>query len=355
MITIDGSQGEGGGQIVRTALALSAITQEAVTVTGIRSKRPEPGLKQQHLYGIKALQQYCGAVVEGAVLGSEKVEFVPGKPTLFKISVPIETAGAITLVLQSLILPSIVSPKPVKIEMTGGTDVNWAPQLDYVREVILPFLAPYVESIELSLVKRGYYPKGQGAALLIVKPKYTAETIAAAPPLNLAAQGTLMSIKGVSHASRDLLGARVAERQAESARQHLAGLDVPITIAAQYADTASTGSGITLWAVCSHEAEEKGYKQPTRIGADVLGKKDVSAESVGKQAAEQLKAELDSGAAVDRHAADHLVPLLAFVSGSIKTSEITNHTLTNMMTVEHFLGKRFSIDQGTRTITTLPA
>ena len=314
MIQIDGSYLEGGGQIVRTALALSTVLQKPVTVTNIRKGRPTPGLKQQHINCIKALQQLCNAKVEGVSLGSERITYVPQPIKKSKIKVDVGTAGSITLLLQSLLLPALLSEKKTTIEITGGTDVQWAMQIDYFREVVIPIYAQYAESIEVTTKKRGYYPKGNGTVIVIVTPHYTIDTISQAPQLNVTQQGTLQHIKGVSHASQDLQATHVAERQAQAAKIALTHLGVPVQIDTEYAKTDSPGAGITLWAVCSTEKKDLGYKEPVRIGADMLGKKGKLAEVIGEEAAQHLMKELESQTGTDNHAADNIVPLLGFVN-----------------------------------------
>ena len=343
MLQIDGSYQEGGGQILRTALAFSTLLQKPFEITNIRKGRSKPGLKNQHLYCIKALQQLCNAKVGGDELGSEKLRYFPNKIDSQKIKVDIKTAGSITLLLQSLLLPCLFSQKTKKIEIIGGTDVKYSPQIDYFKEIILPQLNKYAEKIELKLEKRGYYPKGNGKIILKIKPKYNLDDDI--PKIDIIEQGNLIQIKGISHASQDLQKAEVAERQRKSAKIILNQLKVPVMIDAQYSDTLSTGSGITLWAVFSKEKEELGYLNPIKIGSDELGEKGKPAEDVGKQAAQKLIDEINSKAAVDQHLADNLIPFIGLISNSkIKTSKITNHTLTNIYVVEQFLGKKFEIE-----------
>jgi RNA 3'-terminal phosphate cyclase (GTP) len=345
MIQIDGNfEGRGGGQILRTALALSTLFQVPCKVINIRKGRDNPGLKSQHLFCIKALQQISNAKVDGDTLGSESILFIPNKLTGSKISIDIGTAGSVTLVLQSLLIPCIFSDKPTKIEITGGTDVQWAPQIDYLREIILPIFEKYTENIELNIEKRGYYPKGNGKITLKIKPKYTLETIKQSQKLNLVDQGTILQIKGISHASSDLQNAEVAERQSKSVKEALKSFNIPINLTNSYVKTESVGSGITLWAIFTNEKQEIGYKDQIRLGSDSLGERSKTAEQVGKEAALNLIEEISSKAAVDRHLADNIIPLLALVKGQIKTSKITDHTLTNIYAVEQFLGKTFKIE-----------
>ncbi len=349
MITIDGSYLEGGGQIVRTALALSVLTQKAFTVNKIRLNRPEPGLKNQHVHGIRALRELCNGVVEGAHLGSSQITFYPLKIEKGKnLIIDIGTAGSITLILQSLLLPCLLSGKKIHLIIKGGTDVAWSPCCDYFAAVIFPQFLRYGKGT-FSLKKRGYYPKGQGEVEVIFQKKYFFDDLVAGTvslkQLSLLEQGTLVKLVGLSHASRDLEAARVAERQAEAARACVSQWKVPVDIVSSYSTSASTGSGITLWAVFSRDGSDVDSIDPIRVGADILGEKGKRAELVGEECAVQLNNAIASGAPVDRHLADQLIPLLGIVGGEIAVQEITKHTLTNIYVTELFLDAKFEIDE----------
>jgi RNA 3'-terminal phosphate cyclase (GTP) len=350
MINLDGSYLEGGGQIIRTALALSTLTGKSFSVNDIRKGRSEPGLKAQHLYCIKGLKQLCNAKVEGAELGSENLTYTPGRIEGKTISINIGTAGSITLLLQSLLMPSIFADTTVRLKITGGTDVRWSPPFNYFTEVFLPHVNNLAD-ITVKLERRGYYPKGNGKVDITIKPKYRLSDFedfdefwkhlkSNIPIINLTQEESLTSICGISHASYDLKKASVAERQAITAKKLLTRYDCPVTVKTEYCDTISTGSGITLWANLSN----------TIIGADALGEKGKKAELVGQEAAEKLAYTINSKAPVDEHLADNLVPYLALLKGSMRVSKLTNHTLTNICVVERFLGKLFDIDTMNRII-----
>jgi RNA 3'-terminal phosphate cyclase (GTP) len=349
MINIDGSYLEGGGQIVRTALALSVLTQKPFTVNNIRLNRSDPGLKNQHLHGIRALRELCNGVVEGAQLGSSQITFYPRKITKGQdVVIDIGTAGSITLILQSLLLPCIFSGKKIHLHIKGGTDVAWSPSGDYFSQVIFPQFLRYGK-VTFSLKKRGYYPKGQGEVEVVFQKRYLFDEIVAGKVsvklLSLLEQGKLIKISGVSHASDDLAAGRVAERQAEAARTCVLPWKVPVDIISTYNKTASTGSGIVLWAVFSREGSDVDTIDPIRVGADVLGEKGKRVELVGEECAVQLNNAIASGAPVDRHLADQLIPLLGIVCGEIAVQEITKHTLTNIYVTELFLDVKFEIDE----------
>jgi len=341
MIELDGNLGEGGGQIVRTALALSMITQQAFHVTNIRAGRDKPGLKMQHLNCITALQKISGAEATGAELGSTELTFVPKPLKGRSLSVDIETAGSITLLLQAVLLPCCVSGKQMKIEVIGGTDVAWSMPADYFSEVLVPQLRRWAD-ISVKVEKRGYYPKGGGKIVVRVKPKEEKKGI------ELIEQCNLIHIKGISHASKDLEGVRVAERQAHSAQQLLAGLNCPVAIRKEYSDSLSTGSGITLWAVFSKKKDDIDVASPIIIGADELGEKGTPAEDIGKRAAKKLIEAIESKAPVDAHLADNLIPWMAlFAPSAVRVQAVTKHTTTNIYVVEKFLPVKFEIKDST--------
>lgn len=338
MLKLDGNYLEGGGQIVRTALALSTITGKEFEIDNIRKGRKKPGLKNQHLFCVKALQKLCNAKVEGGELGSEYLRYKPGKIEGKTISIDIETAGSITLLLQALLLPSMFADKKVRLKIKGGTDTKWSMPVDYFREILLPQLGKYAD-IDFKLERRGYYPKGNGKVDIKINPKRTSQTI------DLIEQGHLLHVKGLSHAHVDLQKAEVADRQAKAAKLMLSKLNVPVQIRTEYVNTDSTGSGITLWAIFSKDKNEIDFNNPIRIGADSLGERGKRAEEVGKEAAERLINEINYKAPVDEYLADNLIPFLALFNGQIKVAKISNHSLTNIYVVEQFLGNIFEVDK----------
>src|SRR3990172_4196982 len=356
MITINGSMGEGGGQIVRTALALSSITGQPFRITNIRQARKDPGLKPQHVHCVKALQQLCSAKADGAEIGSREILYIPGKISAKNITIDIGTAGSMTLLLQAVLLPCLFAQKSHTLTIIGGTDTEWSMPIDYFTNVIVPQYRR-VAGINVKLLKRGYYPKGGGQIEISIKPEVKRnefETFEAFQKMlthkafAMETQGELSSIKGTSHASKNLANAQVAERQANAAKQALTNLKVPIDITTEYSDTHSTGSGITLWAIYSQTKEDIDADNPIRLGADALGAPGTPAEKVGTEAAQKLLKEIQSKTPVDRHQADNLIPLIALCKPStIKTSEITSHTRTNMQVAEAFLGKIFRIEDNT--------
>jgi RNA 3'-phosphate cyclase len=162
MIEIDGSFGSGGGQILRTACALATVTKKPCHIFNIRVKRPKTGLMRQHLLGLQALAQLCGGRLEGDELGSEEIKFYPGEIYKEQIAINIPTAASITLILQALIPPALFAPSTIKISFNGGaTDTFFSPTIDYFRYVFLKTIETMGAKVEISILKRGYYPEGK--------------------------------------------------------------------------------------------------------------------------------------------------------------------------------------------------
>ncbi len=351
MIILDGSYLEGGGQIVRTALGLSVLTGKAFEVDNIRAGREKPGLKAQHMTCVKALEKLCNAKSEGNEIGSSYLKFLPGKFKPQTLSVDIGTAGSITLLLQSLVVPCLLAERKTRLKITGGTSGLGQMPVDYFTEVFVPHLTKYAD-IECKVERYGYYPQGGGKFDIKIKPKFNFENKGLAPKINLMEQGNLLQIKGVSRASKLLEKAEVADRQAKAAKMVLSKLDCPIHIRSEYCDTLSPGSEITLWAIFS-KGEEIDFGNPIHLGEDAIGERGKRSEEVGQEAAAKLKEQISSKAPVDRHMADNLIPLLGLFGGRIKVAEVTTHTLTNIYTVEKFLDVKFIVDKGNKVISVL--
>ncbi|MFA4645852.1 RNA 3'-terminal phosphate cyclase [Pyrococcus kukulkanii] len=325
MITIDGSYGEGGGQILRTSIALSVITGEPVKIINIRANRPNPGLRPQHLHGILALKELSNAKVEGAEVGSKELTFIPGKIKAKNISINIGTAGSITLVLQALLPAMAFAEKRIKFRITGGTDVPWSPPVDYMRNVTLFALRRIGINGEIVIERRGHYPKGGGIVRGFIDPWDEKRELVALE------YTTINKIEGISHATN--LPTHVAERQAKAAKKELEVLGVPIEIKTEVSRSLGPGSGVVVWA----------ETDCLRLGGDALGKKGKPAEVVGKEAAKELLDQLKTKACVDKFLGDQLIPFLAFSGGRVKVVEITRHLITNVWVVEQFLGKVFEV------------
>ncbi|MBN2230807.1 MAG: RNA 3'-terminal phosphate cyclase [Candidatus Thorarchaeota archaeon] len=334
MIELDGSYGEGGGQILRTAISLSALTMKPVRISRIRAGRPKPGLKNQHMGGIELTAKLVDAEVDGLQVGSTEVAFVPNQRRGGDFGLDVGTAGSISLLLQAALLPAVLAPQPVTFRLRGGTDVKWSPPVDYLREVFVPMISRLGPSIQIHQERRGHYPRGGGQVLCKVQPVQQLRTI------ELVQAGKVIDVLGISHCVR--LPAHVAERQAASAAeiiQDKLGVAANIHSESYSKDDdphLGPGSGIVIWA----ETESGAI-----LGADRLGEKGERAESVGSRAGIRLVEEVSTGRAIDSHLCDMLVPYLAIAPGKsrIGVTEMTSHLMTNIWTIEQILGVRIDV------------
>jgi RNA 3'-terminal phosphate cyclase (ATP) len=332
MIEIDGSFGEGGGQIVRTAAALSAVTGKPVRITKIRHGRSKPGLAAQHSQALRALAAICSARTSGATPGSSEIIFTPGEIRGGIHRVEIGTAGSVTLLMQCLLPALLCADAPASLHIHGGTDVQWSPAVDYFKNVFLPALSTFGARVSLEILQRGYYPRGEGEVLLEVEPaklkaSHLESQICNNGQIFQSMQNMQNTVYGVSHCSN--LPEHVAARQADSAAEALQEAGFQAQVACEALRLPSLGSGITLWS---------GSK-----GASCLGERGLPAEKVGRRAAEELIIELRSGAMVDVHLADQIIPYLALAGGSYTVRDISLHARTNIWTVRHFLEAEIKI------------
>lgn len=351
MIELDGNYQEGGGALVRVALALSTLTGKEFRVTNIRAGREEGGLKAQHLASINALKEMSGATTNEISVGSTELYFKPGTIKRGTYTIDIGTAGSISLLLQAVLLPSLFAPGKVTLTIIGGTCGKWQASVDYVQNVLLPQLRRFAERIELKIFKRGYFPKGGGKITLEVTPKYKIvdydllESLSAVPRIMLPRQGGIEQIRGVVNVSSQLAEKKVAERIQNAAEHKLKSLQVPITVRLEYTDSLSIGGEIVLWAVCGINGKIDPLN-PVILGSSVLVEKEKTSEQIGAEAAEILIKEIQTGAAADSHLADQLIPVMGLLPGSsIIVPEVSRHTLTNIYVVEKFLPVKFEIKQ----------
>jgi RNA 3'-terminal phosphate cyclase (ATP) len=247
--------------------------------------------------------------------------FKPGKIDKGNYEIDIGTAGSISLFLQCLMPALMHAPGSIRIKITGGTDVQWSPSIDYMRFVTLEALRNMGYECDIKLITRGYYPRGGGCIEAIINPSIL-------NPINLDAN-KCSNIEGISHSSG--LPAHVTERQAASARKKLCEHGYGSRILSEVNDHPSTGSGITLWCKAA--------------GGTALGKPGLKAEKVGEIAAKAIIDELRSGAGVDEFLADQLIPYMALAKGgSFTTRMISLHTKTNIWVTEKFLPVKFKIE-----------
>jgi RNA 3'-terminal phosphate cyclase (ATP) len=327
-LEIDGSQGEGGGQILRTVLALSVVTGKSVRLENIRAHRPQPGLKPQHLKAVEAAAAVSNAEVAGATLGSLALTFQPGRVRSGNYRFDIGTAGATSLVLQTVLLPLSIAPAGSSVLITGGTHVPWSPSFHYLAWHWLHFLHRLGFSAELVMQRAGFYPPGGGRIRAEIRP------VTGLKPLSLTSRGELVRIHGVSGVAN--LDLSVAERQRARAMSRLVRFADVTNIDLEQVEANSRGTYLVLLAEFDH----------TQYCYCALGERGKRAESVADEAVDSFERFLATKAAVDAYLADQLVLPLALCHGESRlyVAAITRHLLTNIDTVRRFLPVTVTID-----------
>jgi RNA 3'-terminal phosphate cyclase (ATP) len=325
-IEIDGSFGEGGGQILRTALSLSCITGTALRLVNIRRGRKRPGLMPQHVTCVNAAALISGAEVSGNERGSSELMFVPGRFKPGNYTFDIQTAGSSSLVFQALLLPLISADKPSNITIKGGTHVPFSPTYQYISEVFLPMLKRIGVEVESVIRRYGFYPKGGGEVSFMIYPSKTIES------LQLIEKGGLLSLRGCSAVS--CLPPAIAERQKKSAEGNLPAEGAVIKVK----DVPSYGAGTFVFLKSEYEHVLAGFSS--------LGEKGKPAEKVGKEAAGQCMEFHNAPGCLDPWLADQIVLYLSLARehSSFITTRISQHLLTNLWVIEKFLKLRYEIE-----------
>jgi RNA 3'-terminal phosphate cyclase (GTP) len=329
MIEIDGAYLEGGGQILRTAIAFSALTQEAVHIFNIRKGRDNPGLRPQHLHGIGTAGLICNAKIKGLKMKSTDVTFIPGKIKGGKYAIDTKTAGSVTLILQILVPIGLFADSPLLLVIRGGTAVPFSPTIGYFSYVFSSLLQTVGVDLEIEARRQGFYPKGGGEVMVRIQPSDL-------KPISMKDRGPVQRVKAWIFASRHLKAARVAERMLSGFSRVIQDAETEFS----YVDAVSPGCFMTACAFCDNGV----------LGADALGKRGKPAENVGQEAAMDLEAAIDSQAAVDKWMADQLIPFMALathltgVTSEVSIPDLTNHAQTNIWVVQKFLKVAFTTE-----------
>jgi RNA 3'-terminal phosphate cyclase (ATP) len=327
MIEIDGSQGEGGGQILRSSLSLAICTQQPFRIVNIRANRDRPGLMRQHLTAVKAAAEICNADVTGADIGSRELTFRPGKLVGANYSFAIGTAGSSTLVLQTVLPPLLTAQEPSTVRISGGTHNRGSPPFDFLQRAFLPLLARMGAQVELELRRYGFYPRGGGEIVATIKPSASlsaltlnerggrvrayAEAYVAALPINIG-QRELEVIGNGLNWSQDQLFLRGLSNDMGP------GNAVTITIEHEHVTEVFTGFG------------ERGVRSETVAGAAVQEARDY----------------ISTHAAVGEHLADQLLLPMALGRGGSFTARVaTEHLRSNALIIERFTTKRVAISE----------
>jgi len=328
MIEIDGTTGEGGGQILRSALTLSLLTGRRVRMVRVRARRDNPGLRFQHLMAVQAAARVGGARVAGDRIGSQELDFAPGPVAAGDYHFDIGTAGAASLVLQTVLLPLALAAGPSGVAVTGGTHVPFSPCFHYLDWHWRPLMARLGVAFALEMPRAGFYPPGGG--------EIRAHIPGGARPngLELTERGRLLRVRGLSAVAN--LPGEIAERQRARTLRLLGDLECPVEVAVGSLPASSPGTVLALLA----EFEQ------AQACFFALGERGKRAEQVAEEAASDLRGFLASGAVVDRWAADQLLLPLALAGkpSTLRTAEITLHLLTQVEVIGRFLPARIAVE-----------
>ncbi|MCW3097745.1 MAG: 3-terminal-phosphate cyclase [Chthonomonadaceae bacterium] len=336
-LQIDGAFGEGGGQIIRTSVALAAITGQNVDLFNIRARRSKPGLQAQHLTAVQAAAALCNAEVHGAELGSVRLHFTPGKPTTecdFTFDIAAArggaSAGATGLVAQTILAPlTLLFPEETRFHILGGTHVPMAPPADYLETVYAPVLQRMGFPVTLRSDRSGFFPRGGGAVHLKVQPRVSGQAF------DVVERGRLKLLR-LFLITSDLPDS-VAERGRDALLKELRGYGVPVKV--EMRDLPSNGAGAAVVLVAECEQGIGGWTS--------LGERGKPMERVALEALRDFQKWFASEASVDAHLADQLVLPAALVPATSRwtTSEVTDHLRTVLFVVRQFLPIEYAIDE----------
>lgn len=350
LLRIDGAHGEGGGQILRTAVTFSALFRRPVRIENIRAGRKNPGLAAQHITSIRAAGAICAARIEGDLLGSQNLTFAPQacvQPGDYHFDVAEAreggSAGATSLVLQTVLLPLALAGGVSRVTIQGGTHMRWSPPFDYLSDVWLPLLRGIGIDAEVELDAWGWFPIGQGRIRATLHGRKDRRLT----PVALEERGALIGITGRAVAAN--LPAHIAQRMADRAGALIAGLGFPTAIEPLRVRAACAGAGIFLTARYENVA----------CGFSALGARGKPAEQVAEEAAAALTAHHRAGAALDEHLADQILAPLAIAGGPSRYSaeRISGHLETNAWLIERFGLARVGLERradGTGLVTVAP-
>lgn len=328
VLEIDSSRGEGGGQMVRTSVALATLTGTTTRLTRIRENRPTNGLSKQHTTAVNAIAQMTGSTITGNYIGSSELLVEPGDKQVPNITMDIGTAGSISLVVQATLLAARNYTVPFRLDLKGGTNVMWAPPIDSYSMVLFPLMEKMGIHAELNILERGFYPIGGGHIKLRLDP------IGRIQPLNLDSLGEFKRLHGLCFVQQ--LSDRVGQEMIDACKKVFSP-KYDIDIEVQRTVGTSRGAGMVLVA-----EYENGL-----LSSNVLSSKGHSPQQSGLDAASDLLQEMSAGSTIDIHTADQILPYMAMAEGksSFIVSRISKHLLSQMDTLESFLDVRFGVER----------
>lgn len=334
-LTIDGSRGEGGGQMVRTSIALSIITGTPLHLVQIRSGRPKPGLQRQHVAAVRAAAEICGGRLDGAELHSRQIRFRPGAVRPGEYHFDVGSAGSVMLVLQTVLPPLLTAAAPSTLILDGGTHNAWAPPFDFLAHAFLPLVNRMGPTVTAHLERHGFYPAGGGRVHVRVEP------VGSLAGFDLETRGEICSRRLTSLLAR--LPEQIGQREIGRALEQLAW---PAT-SAEIRSVDSSGPGNALIAQVQCE-------QVTEVFT-AFGRKGVPAERVADDLVEQVQGWLDSGVPVGPHLADQLLLPLALSAaqpaggagqrgGRFRTVPLQQHAWTQLKILSRFLDVQATVE-----------
>ncbi|MGV8162603.1 MAG: RNA 3'-terminal phosphate cyclase [Candidatus Nanoarchaeia archaeon] len=356
MITIDGSLGEGGGSVLRQALALSIHTGKPFRIQNIRKNRPNPGINYQHLASIEIAQKVSNAKVLGARINSTELEFYPGELSNKEITVDIGSAGSVVLAIQSAFLPCLLSGKKFKFNLIGGTDVSWSPPVDYFKEIFLCSLEDYGK-FDCQVQKRGFYPKGGGLLSLTIQGnnnilnqdnnKGNINNSHNNKSFQRTELGKLIALKGIINTSKNFFEHLSPENFLEISKISLSGLEANVNVTLNSSLTDNEGASFLFYAIFENPSTPEKF---LRIGVSEIAKDEDELLKKIEDESKKLKSLISEKIPVDDYLADQLISFISIIGGKLKTNSISNHTLSNIYVAELFLNKKIEINNKEKTI-----
>lgn len=344
MVNVDGGVLEGGGQILRISVSLSAIKRIPIRVYNIRAGRSTPGLRPQHIAGLQLVRDICQGTLKGDYIGSTEIYFNPGPIRGGEYRADPQTAGSIALLMQVSVPVALYADGPVTLNLRGATNADLAPPIDYMKTIFKTLLGRFGGKVDVDVNMRGYFPRGGGQVIVHVSPLARGVALHAVQMLT---RGPVLRVWGSSFVA-GALPVKVALVMASRARrvihQNLQGAGTSIALditdyKEQHDKAVATGSGINLFAETG-----EGYL----LGTSGIGKPKILAESVAEKAAFDLIDEINQGSCVDRNAQDQMVLLMALASGTSKVlcGELTLHTKTAIYVTELLTKAKFKESKG---------
>lgn len=330
-IQIDGSQGEGGGQVLRTALTLSILTQQNIELINIRAGRKKTGLLRQHLTSVLAAQEICSATTEGVELGSSHIRFIPKRVKPGDYHFRIGTAGSTVLVCQTILPALMLADKSSTITLEGGTHNGMSPSLSFLEQSFLPVLKSMGVNCKLSTSRLGFYPAGGGKWQIMIEP--TKKLM----PVHLTEPGSQFEKNSRNcslNALVSLLPESIGQREVSTAQKILGWQRAE----SQVLNLVTLGPGNSFQLSIDCQTHHNVF--------EVVGERSVSAEKVAERAAQQVNKFIHANAAVEEYLADQLLLLIALAgSGSFTTTKPSLHTITNINVIKQILGKKILVNQ----------